>query len=165
MTDILFLTISLLTIIFAILALESRELVYGAVALALSFLGVAGIFILLDALFVALFQVLVYVGSIAILIVFVIMLVRREKWASVQAGNERILGIVGGLLLFITMAYFSLSTGLGNQYPDQSSIASFYDIGAQIVNEYWLILQLTGLALAVSIIGALTMAKFEGRRT
>ena len=63
------------------------------------------------------------------------------------------------------MAYFSLSTGLGNQYPDQSSIASFYDIGAQIVNEYWLILQLTGLALAVSIIGALTMAKFEGRRT
>ena len=65
MTDILFLTISLLTVIFAILALESRELVYGAVALALSFLGVAGIFILLDALFVALFQVLVYVGSIA----------------------------------------------------------------------------------------------------
>ena len=62
MTDILFLTISLLTIIFAILALESRELVYGAVALALSFLGVAGIFILLDALFVAIFQVLVYVG-------------------------------------------------------------------------------------------------------
>ena len=82
MTDVVFLTVSLLTVVFAILALEARELVYGAVALALSFLGAAALFILLDSIFIAIFQVLVYVGSIAILIVFVIMLVRREKSVS-----------------------------------------------------------------------------------
>ncbi|HIC84123.1 MAG TPA: NADH-quinone oxidoreductase subunit J, partial [Nitrososphaerales archaeon] len=57
--------ISLVTLIAAILSLESRELVYGAVALALSFLGVAAIFILLDALYLAMFQILVYIGSIS----------------------------------------------------------------------------------------------------
>ena len=72
MTDVVFLVVSLLTVFFAILALESLELVFGAVALSLSFLGVAGLFILLDSLYIAIFQVLVYIGSIAILIVFVI---------------------------------------------------------------------------------------------
>lgn len=163
MTDIVFLTVAFLTVIFAILALEARELVYGAVALSLSFLGVAAIFVLLDSLFIAIFQVLVYVGSIAVLIVFVIMLVRRDKWITVKGGNERIFGFVAAILLFSTMAYFSLSTGLAEQYPNPSSIANFYEIGSQLINDYWLILQLTGLVLAVSIVGALTMAKFEKR--
>ena len=59
MTDIVFLVVSLLTVFFAILALESRELVYGSVAFSLSFLGLAGLFILLDSLYIAIFQVLV----------------------------------------------------------------------------------------------------------
>ena len=163
MTDVVFLVVSLLTVFFAILALESRELVYGAVALSLSFLGAAALFILLDSLFIAIFQVLVYVGSIAILIVFVIMLVRREKWANVTGGNEKILGIIAAVLLFSTITYFSLSSSLTSQYPNPTAISNFYEIGSQLINDYWLILQLTGLALAVSIIGALTMAKFENR--
>ena len=163
MTDVVFITVSLLTVAFAILALEARELVYGAVALALSFLGAAALFILLDSIFIAIFQVLVYVGSIAILIVFVIMLVRREKWVSIQSGTERTLGIIAAVLLFSTMAYFSLSTSLTTQYPTPTVLFNFSEIGSQLVNEYSIILQLTGVALAVSVIGALTMAKFENR--
>tara|TARA_B100000029_G_scaffold30383_4_gene29141 strand:+ start:6018 stop:6509 length:492 start_codon:yes stop_codon:yes gene_type:complete len=163
MTDIVFISVSLLTVGFAILALEARELVYGAVALSISFLGAAALFILLDSIFIAIFQVLVYVGSIAILIVFVIMLVRREKWISIKGGNERTLGIIAAVLLFSTMGYFSLSTSLTSQYPDPSALFNFTEIGSQLINEYSIILQLTGLALAVSIVGALTMAKFENR--
>ena len=91
------------------------------------------------------------------------MLVRREKWANVTSGNERILGIIAAVLLFSTMTYFSLSSSLTSQYPNPAAISDFYEIGSQLINDYWLILQLTGLALAVSIVGALTMAKFENR--
>ena len=161
MTDLLFLAISLITLITAILSLESRELVYGAVALALSFLGVAAIFILLDAIYLAMFQILVYVGSISVLIVFVIMLVRREKWSTIKSGNERIVGIVTALSFFLVVGYISYNSGLSGINITNSSIPDFYDIGIQMINDYWLILEVTGLALAVSVIGALTMAKLE----
>ena len=160
-TDLLFLTISILTLITAILSLESRELVYGAVSLALSFLGVAAIFILLDAVYLAMFQILVYIGSISVLIVFVIMLVRREKWSTIKSGNERIVGIVTALSFFLVVGYISYNSGLSTINITNSSIPDFYDIGIQMMNDYWLILQVTGLALAVSVIGALTMAKLE----
>ena len=161
MTDLLFLAISLITLITAILSLESRELVYGAVALALSFLGVAAIFILLDAVYLAMFQILVYVGSISVLIVFVIMLVRREKWLTIKSGNERIVGIVTALSFFLVVGYISYNSGLSGINITNSSIPDFYDIGIQMINDYWLILEVTGLVLAVSVIGALTMAKLE----
>ena len=161
MTDLLFLAISFITLITAVLSLESRELVYGAVALALSFLGVAAIFILLDAVYLAMFQILVYVGSISVLIVFVIMLVRREKWSTIKSGNERIVGIVTALSFFLVVGYISYNSGLSGINITNSSIPDFYDIGIQMINDYWLILEVTGLALAVSVIGALTMAKLE----
>jgi len=62
MADALFIAVAVLTIGAAIVALESRELVYGAIALAISMLGIAGFFLLLEAPFVAMFQITVYVG-------------------------------------------------------------------------------------------------------
>ena len=94
MADVTFLALSVLTIGTAIAALEFRSLVYGSIALMGTLGGVAGFFLLLDSPFVALFQIAVYVGSIAVLILFTVMLVRRElifkkiedpkrKWAGI----------------------------------------------------------------------------------
>ena len=91
------------------------------------------------------------------------MLVLRYKLTSIKGCNERILGIIAAVLLFSIMTYFSFSTSLTNQYSNPSVIFNFSEIGSQLINDYWIILQLTGLALAVSIVGALTMAKFENR--
>ena len=162
MPDMLFLALAAITIGSAILALESRELVYGAVALALSFLGVAGIFILLDAIFLAMMQVLVYVGSIAVLIIFVVMLVRREKWVSVPLGKETIIGVIASVFLVAIVGFLVLGSGLTETFPSTATPPSFFEIGRQLVTDYWLSLQILGLVLAVSVIGALTMAKIEG---
>jgi NADH-quinone oxidoreductase subunit J len=62
MVDSIFIGLSVLTIGSALFALESREIVYGAISLAISMLGIAGFFILLDSPFVAMFQIAVYVG-------------------------------------------------------------------------------------------------------
>ena len=65
----------------AIVALEADEIIYGAIGLAGSLFGVATLFFLLNAPYVAVFQIAVYIGAVAVLILFTVMLVRQEKWA------------------------------------------------------------------------------------
>ena len=78
MADAVFLALTVITIGSAIAALELRSLIYGSIALMGTLGGIAGFFFLLDSPFVALFQLAVYVGSIAVLILFTVMLVKRE---------------------------------------------------------------------------------------
>jgi len=77
--DIVFLIISIFTIISSIMVVFSRKLVHSAVYLAGTFMGTAGLFLLLKAEFVAWAQVLVYVGAVVTLILFTIMLTRKGE--------------------------------------------------------------------------------------
>ena len=88
MAEAVFLALSVITIGSAIAALELRSLIYGAIALMGSLGGVAGLFLLLDAPFVAMFQLAVYVGSIAVLILFTVMLVRSCLLYTSDAADE-----------------------------------------------------------------------------
>src|SRR3990170_6594692 len=78
MVDAAFLALSVITIGSAIAALEFRSMIYGSMALMGTLGGIAGFFLLLDSPFIAMFQIAVYVGSIAVLILFTVMLVKRE---------------------------------------------------------------------------------------
>jgi NADH-quinone oxidoreductase subunit J len=77
--DIVFLIISIITIISSIMVVFSKKLVHSAVYLAGTFMGTAGLFLLLKAEFVAWAQVLVYVGAVVTLILFTIMLTRKGE--------------------------------------------------------------------------------------
>ena len=77
--DIIFLIISILTIISTIMVVQSRKLVHSAIYLAGTFIGTAAFFILLKAEFIAWVQVLVYVGAVVTLILFTIMLTRKGE--------------------------------------------------------------------------------------
>lgn len=79
MIDIVFLIISVLTIAFAIMMVKSNNLVHSAIYLAGTFIGTAGLFLLMKAEFVAWAQVLVYVGAVVTLILFTIMLTRNGE--------------------------------------------------------------------------------------
>jgi NADH:ubiquinone oxidoreductase subunit 6 (subunit J) len=70
MADPIFIAVAVLTVGTAIMSLEARELIYGAISLAISMLGIAGFFLLLDAPFVAMFQIAVYVGAVAVLLIY-----------------------------------------------------------------------------------------------
>jgi NADH-quinone oxidoreductase subunit J len=84
MIDFLFLIISVLTILSSIMVVQSKKLVHSAVYLAGSLIGTAGLFILLEAEFIAWVQVLVYVGAVVTLILFTIMLTRRGEEENAQ---------------------------------------------------------------------------------
>src|SRR5580692_10751410 len=100
LTDVTFLAMMAATVGGAISALEAREIVYGAIGLAFSFFGVAGMFFLLDAPFVAIFQITVYIGAVAVLILFTVMLVREGRWMRDSLGSwERAVGILTAVAL------------------------------------------------------------------
>jgi NADH:ubiquinone oxidoreductase subunit 6 (subunit J) len=93
------------------------------------------------------------------------MLVRREKWVSIPAGKERIMGIIASVSLLAFVGFVVLGSGLTETFTSTATPPSFFEIGRQLVNEYGLSLQILGLVLALAVIGALTMAKVEGIRS
>ena len=162
MVDYFFLVLSVMTVGASIIALESRELVYGAISLAVSLLGIAGFFILLDAPFLAMLQILVFVGAVSVLIIFVVMLVRREKWVSGPSGYGRVAGLLVSILLIAGVGYLAMNSGIATMLPSSNPVPSYVDIGIKLLSDYWLPLQILGLVLASAVIGALTLAKLEG---
>jgi NADH:ubiquinone oxidoreductase subunit 6 (subunit J) len=84
MIDFVFLIISVLTILSSIMVVQSKKLVHSAVYLAGTLIGTAGLFILLEAEFIAWVQVLVYVGAVVTLILFTIMLTRKGEEENAQ---------------------------------------------------------------------------------
>jgi NADH-quinone oxidoreductase subunit J len=79
MIELVFLIVSVLTIVSSIMVVASNKLVHSAIYLAGTFIGTAALFILLEAEFLAWVQVLVYVGAVITLILFTIMLTRKGE--------------------------------------------------------------------------------------
>jgi len=164
MADPVFVAVAVLTVGAAIIALEARELVYGAVALAVSMLGIAGFFLLLDAPFVAMFQIAVYVGAVAVLIIFTVMLVRTQALFTTKEDKKR--KGAGIALMLIIMASFGallLASGLNGQFGNFSGAPSvnFTEIGKLMLTYYAPALIILGLTLAASVIAALALARRE----
>ncbi len=103
--QILFVLLAILTLGSAIVVVTHRNLFHAALALMVSFAGVAGFYITLDAGFLAAAQLLVYIGAISILVIFAIMMTRRLMQATEQPFNsQRGLSFVGALASFVIMA-------------------------------------------------------------
>jgi NADH-quinone oxidoreductase subunit J len=103
--QILFVLLTIITLGSAIVVVTHRNLFHAALALMVSFAGVAGFYITLDAGFLAAAQLLVYIGAISILIIFAIMMTRRLMQATEQPFNsQRGLSIVGALASLVIMA-------------------------------------------------------------
>ena len=146
----------------ALVALEADEIVYGAIGLASSLFGVAALFFLLNAAYVAVFQVTVYVGAVAVLILFTVMLVRQERWAKEVAptSSTRILGALTGVAVAGTIIFAAVSSNLSGDVNIENT-ANFLQIGQLISTGYAPVLEVLALVLAASVIGALTLSRAD----
>jgi len=161
MADAAFLALTVITIGSAIAALELRSLIYGSIALMGTLGGVAGFFLLLDAPFVALFQLAVYVGSIAVLILFTVMLVKRELiFKKIEDKRRKFAGIGLMLVMMVALGAVFIDSGIKTITTDEPA-TNFRDIGTDFVTYYWPALILMGLILAGSVTGAPVLAKRE----
>lgn len=161
MVDAAFLALSVITIGSAIAALELRSLIYGSIALMGTLGGVAGFFLLLDSPFVALFQIAVYVGSIAVLILFTVMLVKRELiFKKIEDPKRKWAGIGLMLIFMVAIGAVILDSGLKSVTTDEPPV-DFREIGDDFLTYYWPALILMALILAGSVTGALVLARRE----
>lgn len=162
MADLVFIAMAVVTIGSAIFALEAKEIIYGAIGLAGSLFGVATLFFLLNAPYVAVFQLSVYIGAVAVLILFTVMLVRQENWAKEAKPRSltRVAGILTGLAVVLALVFAVIATDL-SQFNSIINSASFINIGQLISTGDSPILEVLALVLAASVIGALTLSRVD----
>lgn len=163
--DIVFGVLAALTLIASIVALQARELIYGAIALAVSFMGIAGFFILLDAPYLAMLQIAVYVGAIVVLILFTIMLVRRgdseEQSMDRADGKEGMVGLWLAGLLAVSIAGVAALAGPGLASSLPMGDLPVSRIGQVLSADYPVPLVILALLISATLLGALVLAKVE----
>jgi NADH:ubiquinone oxidoreductase subunit 6 (subunit J) len=161
----MFTLLAILTVVGAIAAMTLRNLVHCALALTVVFAALAGLYLQLGAQFVGFAQVLIYVGAVAMLIVFAILLTRSgdsaaqqrfsASWVAGGAIALAVFGVVSGVILS--------SKALSRALPPAPS-ATVQEIGDQLMIRYVLPLEALGLLLTAALIGAVVIALRERRQ-
>jgi NADH:ubiquinone oxidoreductase subunit 6 (subunit J) len=146
----------------AIVSLEAKEIIYGAIGLAGSLFGVATMFFLLNAPYVAVFQIAVYIGAVAVLILFTVMLVRQEGISKEvkPASSTTAAGVVAGVAVILALSFAVLASNL-SRFTKVTNGETFVDIGKLISTSYAPVLEVLALVLAASIVGALALSKID----
>jgi NADH-quinone oxidoreductase subunit J len=160
MNSVAFLVIAIITLSGALAAATLRKLIHAALCLVIAFVGLAAFFFLLGAEFVGLVQVFVYVGAVAVLIVFTILLTRREVNGArgINWGGAIVaLAVFGGLLSTILK-----TKSLAIPAP-QIEPLTVKRIGEVLMTDFVWPLQCVGLVLTAALIGALVLVMEEKR--
>lgn len=155
---------ALCTIVGGLFTVISRNPVHSVLWLILAFLSSAGLFVLLGAEFVAMLLVIVYVGAVAVLFLFVVMMLDID-FAALKAEMARymplalLIGLV--LLMQLTMAFGVWTTSetaeAARQAVAPSDVHNTAALGLIIYDQYFLLFQLAGLILLVAMIGAIVL--------
>jgi NADH-quinone oxidoreductase subunit J len=150
----------------ALLTVIARNPVHSVLWLILCFLSSAGLFVLLGAEFVAMLLIIVYVGAVAVLFLFVVMMLDVD-FAALKAEMARyvpVAGLIGIVLLMqLSLAYgaWEFSDGidqrLGNPMPPLDEAHNTQALGLILYDRYFLVFQLSGLILLVAMVGAIVL--------
>lgn len=162
MGEVIFWVIWALVAVSAMIVAFSKNLVYSVFSLLATFIGVAGIYIFLNADFLAVTQIVIYVGGILVLLVFGIMLTNRIVVARItQSSLQQTTGlvVVGAIFLVLVL------TMLEQPWPLAESAAEFDStvdkIGRLLFGDYLILFEVASVLLLGALIGAATLARKE----
>ena len=162
MTDALFYFIACLAIISALFVVLNRNPVYSAVMLVFCFFSLAALYVLLEAYFVAVLEIIVYAGAIMVLFLFVIMLINvgKEIAATSIIVKAKVLPFVLVVLFSLNIILLILWRNEGlHQSNTISSVGSITAIGQALFTKYLLPFEIASLLLLVALIGTVYLAK------
>lgn len=143
-------------------AMTFRNLIHSALAVAVAFAGLACAYLQLDAQFVGLAQILVYVGAVAILIVFAVLLTRGGAAPEPMVFSASwIWGAGIAVSVFAVLAYAINHSFASRREPAAEVAASVKQIGDALMTQYVLALEVIGLLLTAALIGAVIIAMRE----
>ena len=154
-----FLILATLTVAGTAAAMGLRNAVHCVLALTIGFAGVAAIYLQLDAQFVGFTQIMVYVGAVAILAVFAIMMTHSPTSVQLPAYSSFWLaGSVVAAAVFAVLAWaISLSPAYTRQAPQEPDVTA-QKIGDALMHRFVLPLEIMGLLLTAALIGAVVIA-------
>jgi len=159
----------------AVMVIAARNPVHSVLFLILAFFNAAGLFVLIGAEFVAMILVIVYVGAVAVLFLFVVMML-DINFREMRQGVLQYLpiGITVGLILLVELALVlgtwaigpDVGTVIAAPIPPPDQVANTHALGLLIYTHYVYLFQAAGLILLIAMIGAivLTLRSREGVR-
>jgi len=167
MSSFFFWVFALMMLIFGAAVVINRNPVASALSLVVSFLGLAGLFLSLDAYFIGIIQILVYAGAIMVLFLFIIMLLdlraeklRKINWIATAGGIA-----VALALLFQILSVIGRFPAAKQTFPQLPKPASddVHQIGLLLFNAYNLPFQVVGVVILVATIGVIVLSRRETR--
>lgn len=165
--QLLFILASAATLVSALITVTNRNLFHAALWLIATLFGVAALFVLLEAGFLAAVQVLLYIGAIATLIIFAVMLTRRLMTETREAVNSEwwLSAALAGVLIILLIAIIGRVPAWSGTAPQVDVSGSIAELGQSLVSPdlYVLPFELASVMLLVALIGAIIIAR-EGRR-
>ena len=156
---------STLAVISALMVITAKNPVHSVLFLILSFVNASGLFILLGAEFLAMILVVVYVGAVAVLFLFVVMML-DINFVKLREGFLQYLpfGVLLGLVLLVELIMIFISIKISgnnlinfNSFPGFKEVENTKDIGMVLYTKYFYLFQLSGLILLVAMIGSITL--------
>ena len=161
---LLFYAFAAIAVITTLLVVVQSNPVYSVLLLIGSFVGLAGLYVLLDAPFVAVIQIIVYAGAIMVLFLFVVMLLNAPREEIVQSGimesgGLRVLGGVLAIAFAAELAWaLSRSRAFSATAADERASFSVPQIGQRLFQEYAFAFEATSILILVAMVGAITVA-------
>jgi NADH-quinone oxidoreductase subunit J len=173
--SIFFYTFSIIAVISAIMVTVSKNTVHSVFFLILDFISISCLFIMIGAEFLGMIMLIVYVGAVAVLFLFVVMMLnvaqQKNQWFASQGSSEHIpVGLIISIIIF-----FELIIVIGgwkykpdlfdiNNSTNNLSTSNTHSLGQILYTDYIHVFQLSGMILLVAMIGAivLTFRKREG---
>jgi len=158
--DIVFYCFAVIAVGGAVVVVFSRNIIYAAFALLFAFFGVAGFYVLLHADFLAITQILIYIGGILVLMLFGVMLTNRVIDVDIKTGTLQVVpaailtAIVGGSLGGV---FYSTWSTTDAALPETTSTTS--GIGQLLMTAYILPFEIASIVLLVALIGSAMIAR------
>jgi NADH-quinone oxidoreductase subunit J len=174
--SIFFYTFSIIAILSAIMVTVSRNTVHSVFFLILDFISISCLFIMIGAEFIGMIMLIVYVGAVAVLFLFVVMMLnvaqQKNQWFAAEGGSTHLpVGLIISIIIFfeliIVIGGWKYKPDLVNSFSDLSlslDKTNTHSIGQVLYTDYIHLFQLSGMILLVAMIGAivLTFRKREG---
>ena len=163
--SIVFYLFSIIAVLSALMVISAKNPVHSVLFLILSFVNAAGIFVLVGAEFLAMILIVVYVGAVAVLFLFVVMML-DINFIKLREGFLQYLpfGSLLGIVLLTELAIIFFSDKLTdinlveyNKVPSFKEIENTKDIGLVLYTDYFYLFQLSGLILLVAMIGSIVL--------
>jgi NADH-quinone oxidoreductase subunit J len=171
MDAFLFWALAFVAVTATLLVVSQRNPMYSVLLLIVSFAALSGLYILLDAPFVAAIQIIIYAGAIMVLFLFVVMLLNAPTEDAPAGYHARLTGGAGprrfGAVLAVALAlelFWALSKVLETPMPGEQAArttSSVYQIGLKLFREYAFAFEATSVLILVAMVGAIILARKE----